>query len=68
MSYYSVQGGLLFKSYLPGHRRKTSMIRDQLVLPNALIGLVLHAYYDHALSGGHFLFRPTYDKIRHKYW
>ena len=68
MSYYSVQDGLLFKSYLPGHLRKRSTFRDQLVLPNALIGLVLHAYHDHALSGGHLAFRPTYDKIRQKYW
>lgn len=38
-------------------------------LPNALSGLlVLHAYHDHALSGGHLAFRPTYDKIRQKYW
>ena len=42
MSYYSVQDGLLFKSNLPGHLRKRSTFRDQLVLPNALIGLVLH--------------------------
>ena len=67
MSYYSVQDGL-FKSYLSGHLRKRSTFRYQLVLPNALIGLVLHAYHDHALSEGHFAFRPTYDKIRQKYW
>ena len=37
MSYYSVQDGLLFKSYLPGHLRKRSTFRDQLVLPNTLL-------------------------------
>ena len=68
MSYYSVQDGLLFKSYLPGHLRKRSSFRDQLVLPDALTGLVMHAYHDHALSGGHLAYRPTYDKIRQKYW
>ncbi|MEP5375795.1 MAG: hypothetical protein ABJQ14_08350, partial [Hyphomicrobiales bacterium] len=28
MSYYSVQHGMLFKSYLPGHLRKRSTFRD----------------------------------------
>lgn len=68
MSYYSVQNGLLFKSYLPGHLRKRSTFRDQLVLPQDLTGLVMHAYHDHALSGGHLADRPTYEKIRQKYW
>ena len=67
MSYYSVQDGILFKSYLPGHLRK-STFRDQLVVAKALVGLILHAYHDHVLSGGHLAFRPTYDKIRQKYW
>ena len=35
--YYSVQDGVLFKSYIPGHLRKRSTFRDQLVLPNALL-------------------------------
>ncbi|CAB1112072.1 unnamed protein product [Ectocarpus sp. CCAP 1310/34] len=30
MSYYSIQDGLLFKSYLPGHLRKRSTFSDQL--------------------------------------
>ena len=68
ISYYSVHDGLVFKSYLPDHLRKRSTFRDQLVLPNALIGLVLHAYHDHPLSGGHLAFGPTYDKIRQKWW
>ena len=68
MSYYSLQDGLLFKSYLPGHLRKRSTFIDQLVVPRDLTGLIMHAYHDHALSGGHFAFRATYDKIRHKYW
>ena len=28
----------------------------------------MHAYHDHALSGGHFAYKPTYEKIRQKYW
>ena len=68
MSYYSVQDGILFKSYLPGHLRKRSTFKDQLVLPANLTGLVMHAYHDHALSGGHFAYKPTYEKIRQKYW
>ena len=68
MSYYSIQNGLLFKSYLPGHLRKRSTFHDQLVIPQDLTGLVMHAYHDHALSGGHLADRPTYAKIRQKYW
>ena len=41
MSYYSVQDGL-FKSYLPGPLRKRTF-RDQLVVPETLVGLILHA-------------------------
>ena len=67
MSYYLVQDGILFKSYLPGHLRK-STFRDQLVVAKALVGLILHAYHDHVLSGGHLAFRPTYDKIRQNFW
>ena len=51
-----------------GILRKKSTFADQLVLPQALTGLVLHAYYDHVPSGGHLASRPTYDKIRQKYW
>ena len=69
MSYYSVQDWLLFKSYLPGHLRKRSTFRDQLVVvPEALVGLILHAYHDHILPGRHLASRPTYDKIRQEYW
>ena len=68
MSYYFMRDGLLFKSYLPGYLRKRSTFSDQLVLPQALTGLVMHAYHDHVLSGGHLASRPTYEKIRQKYW
>ena len=54
--------------YLPGYLRKRSTFCDQLVLPQALTGLVMHAYHDHVLSGGHVASRPTYEKIRQKYW
>ena len=53
MSYYSENGGLLYRSYLPGHLRKRSTFRDQLVIPSACIPMVLHACHDHAMSGGH---------------
>ena len=68
MSYYSVQHGLLFYSYLPGYLRKRSTFRDQLVAPEALDGLILHAYHNHVLSGEHLAPRPTYENIRQKYW
>ena len=50
MSYYSALDGLLFASYLPGYLRQRSTFRDQLVVPEALVGLILHAYHDHLLS------------------
>ena len=53
MSYYSENGGLLYRSYLPGNLRKWSTFRDQLVIPSACIPMVLHACHDHAMSGGH---------------
>ena len=59
---YSVQDGVLVKSYLPGHLRRTSTFLDQLVVPENLVGLILHAYHDHVLSGGHLAFRPTTTK------
>ena len=65
--YYSVQDGLLFESYLPGYLRKPSTFRDQLVVPEARVGLILHAYLDHVVSGGHLASRPTYKNLRQKY-
>ena len=40
-------------SYLPGHLRKRSTLRDQLMIPSACIPMVLHACHDHAMSDGH---------------
>ena len=67
MSYYLVQDGLLFKSYLPRYLRKRSTFRDQLVVPEALVGLILHAYREHVVSGGHLASRPTHEIIRQTY-
>ena len=68
MSYYSENGGLLYKSYLPGHLRIRSTFRDQLVIPSACIPMVLHACHNHAMSGGHFAYRHTFDKVRDRFW
>ena len=68
MSYYSAQDRMLFKSCLPGYLRKRSTFRDQLVVPEALVGIIMHAYHDHVLSRGHLASRPTYEKFRRKYW
>ena len=43
MSYYSKNGGLFYRPYLPGHLRKRSTFRDQLVLPSTCIPMMLHA-------------------------
>ena len=68
MSYYSENGGLLYRSYLPGHLRKRSTFRDQLVIPSACISMVLHACHDHAMSGGHLAYKHTFDKVRDRFW
>ena len=68
MSYYSEHGGLLYRSYLPGHLRKRSTFRDQLVIPSVCIPLVLHACHDHAMSGGHLAYKHTFDKVRDRFW
>ena len=68
MPYYSENGGLLYRSYLPGHLRNRSTFRDQLVIPSACIPMVLHACHDHAMSGGHLAYKHTFDKVRDRFW
>ena len=68
MSYYSENGGLLYRSYLPGHLHKSSTFRDQLAIPSACILMVLYACHDHAMSGGHLDYKHTFDKIRDRFW
>ena len=68
MSYCSENGGLLHRSYLPGHLRKRSKFRDQLVIPSACIPMVLHACHDHAMSGGYLAYKHTFDKVRDRFW
>ena len=68
MSYCSENGGPLYRSYLPGHLRKRSTFRDQLVIPSACIPTVLHACHDHAMSGGYLACKHTFDKVRDRFW
>ena len=68
MSYCSENRGLLYRSYLPGHLRKRSTFRDQLVISSACIPMVLHVYHDHAMSGGHLAYKYTFDKVRNRFW
>ena len=68
MSYYSENRGILYRSYLPGHLRKRSTFRDQLVIPSACIPMVLHACHDHAMSGGALAYKHTFDKVRDRFW
>ena len=68
MSYYSENGSLLYRSYLPGHLRKRSTFRDQLLIPSACIPMMLHACHDHAMSGGHLAYKHTFDKVRDRFW
>ena len=68
MSYYSENGGLLYRSYLPGRLRKRSTFRDQLVIPSACIPMVLHACHDYAMSGGHLAYKHTFIKVHDIFW
>ena len=68
MSCYNENGGLTYRSYLPGYLRKRNTFRDQLVIPSACIPLVLHACRDHAMSGGHLAYKHTFDKVRDTFW
>ena len=63
-AFYILRG----RSYLPGHVRKRSTFRDQLVIPSACIPMVLHACHDHAMSGGHLAYKHTFDKVRDRFW
>ena len=67
MSYYSENGGLLYRFYLPGHRKRNTF-RDQLVIPSACIPMVLHTCLDHAMSGGHPAYKHTFGKVRDRFW
>ena len=68
MSYYSENGSLLYRSYLPVHLRKRSTFRNQLVIPSACIPMVLHACHDHAMSGGYLAYKHTFVKVRDRFW
>ena len=68
MSYYSENGGPLYRSYLPSHLRKRSTFCDQLLSSSDCIPMVLHAYHDHAMSGGHLAYKHTLDKVRDRFW
>ena len=57
MYYYSVPDELPCKAHLPGQLEKGSTFPDYLLVPEILVGLILHAYQDHVLSGGHLAFR-----------
>ena len=68
MSYYSENGGLLYRSYSSGHLRKISIFCDELVVPSASIPMLLHACCDYAMSDGHLAYRHTFDKAQDRFW
>ena len=68
MSYFFLNEGLLFRSYLPGHLRKRSTFRDQLVVPTSLRKIVINSCHDLPASGGHLAFKATFDTIRDRFW
>ena len=53
---------------MPGHLRKRSSFRDQLVLPKTLRSLVINVCHDLPASGGHLAFKATFDRVRDRYW
>lgn len=68
MSKFFLHEGLLYHSYRPGHLRRRGDFRDQLVVPESLRKLVIHACHDLPSSGGHLAFKATFDKVRDRYW
>lgn len=34
----------------------------------SLVGVVLHVFHDHALSGGHLAYKPTFYRSRERFW
>lgn len=67
-SNFFVVDGVLYRSYLPGHLRKRSSFRDQLVVPLVLRPLVMQACHDLPASGGHLAFKATFDRVRDRYY
>lgn len=68
MSHFFLQEELLYRSYLPGHLRRRSDFRDQLVVPTSLRKLVVNSCHDLPASGGHLAFKGTFDKVRDRFW
>ena len=68
MSYFSLNEGLLFRSYLPDHLRKRNTSRDQLVVPTYLRKIVINSCHDLPASGGHLAFKATFDTTRNRFW
>ena len=67
-SNFFIVDGDLYRSYLPGHLRKRSSFRDQLVVPSGLCSLIVQACHDFPASGGHLAFKATFDRVRDRYW
>lgn len=60
--HHFIHDNLRYRSYPSGHLGERTRFRNQLVVPPAIIKqLVLHTCHDHALSGGHFPFKPTFE-------
>ena len=68
MSCFFLNEGPLFRSYLPGHLRKRSTFRDQLVVPASLPKIVINSCHNLPASGGHLAFEATFDTIRDRLW
>ncbi|CAM9317829.1 unnamed protein product, partial [Laminaria digitata] len=68
MSYFFLKEGLLFRSYLPGHLRKRSTFRDQLVVPASPRKFVIKSFHDLPASGGLLAFKETFHNNRDRFW
>ena len=68
MSYFFLNEGLLFRSYLPGQFRKPSTFSDQFVVPTSLRKIVINSCHDLPASGGHLYFIATLDIVRDRFW
>lgn len=66
--YMEVENDILYHIWYPQDRRLKELIVRQVALPSAWKEKALHECHDSNLTGGHFGFFKTYNKIRERYF
>ena len=66
--YMEVEDGILYHIWAPQDRRLKEEVRRQITLPTEWKVIALCECHDSNLTGGHFGFTKTYEKVRERYW